>query len=143
MSSYDLYFPKDRYEEIEKALQASSEVCHGKYRQAERLDKTTALAHRNQRERYLHTASDLRKEKEVQEAVYKFTTDDGGRLDSEKSQWFSHGTPSSCEIEMLSDIVKSYWSRQSDDICVIPNRTLHTTSMLIIANGRRFLLEDH
>lgn len=95
MSSYDIHYPKDRYEETERLLRANSEISHSKYRQAERSSeksiRQTAVSHRNQRERYLSTASDLRSEKEMQEAVYKYTTDDGGRLDREKKHWFAHG----------------------------------------------------
>lgn len=95
MSSYDLYYPKDKYEETLKALMNASELHYHKAKQAERAsDKTTrlsAISHRNQRDRYLLTASDLKKEKAVQEIVHRFTTEKGGRLDKEKLHWFSHG----------------------------------------------------
>lgn len=95
MSSYDLHFPKDKYTETEKNLMAASEVCYGKYRQAERsADKSTRLTaalHRSQRDRYLSTTAELKKEKAAQEAVFKFTTEKGGRLDREKLHWFTHG----------------------------------------------------
>ena len=68
---------------------------HGKYRQAERaFDKSirqSALTHRNQRDRYLNTVTELKKEREIHESVYAFTTEKGGRLDREKGHWFTHG----------------------------------------------------
>ncbi len=111
MSSYDIYYPKERYEETERLLRANSEICHGKYRQAERsVEKAirqTAVMHRNQRERYLSTASELRTEKEMQEIVYRFTTDAGGRLDREKMHWFAHGEDLQCEElpTLLKDVI--------------------------------------
>lgn len=97
MSGYDLHFPKEKYAEIEKSLQASGEMLYNKARQAERSsDKSTrssALNHRQQRERYNSTISELRKEKSAQEIVYRYTTEKNGRLDREKAFWFSHGEP--------------------------------------------------
>ncbi|KAI5124799.1 hypothetical protein M0805_005432 [Coniferiporia weirii] len=95
LSSYDLYFPKDKYAEMEKTLLATGETIYNKQRQADRsTDKSarmTSLAHRAQRERYNSAISELRKEKAAQEAVYRYTTEKGGRLDKEKAHWFSHG----------------------------------------------------
>ncbi|THH08122.1 hypothetical protein EW145_g2921 [Phellinidium pouzarii] len=94
LSSYDLYFPKEKYAEMEKALLATSETLYAKQRQADRsTDKparVTALTHRAQRDRYSTAISELRKEKAIQEAVYRYTTEKNGRLDKEKAHWFSH-----------------------------------------------------
>lgn len=95
MSGYDLHYPKEKYSEIEKTLQASGETLYNKARQAERSsDKSTrasATTYRQQRERYNSTISELRKEKSAQEIVYRYTTEKNGRLDKEKAFWFSHG----------------------------------------------------
>ena len=84
---------------MEKSLLATSEALYGKARQAERsLDRptrTTSSSLRLQRDRYNATISDLRREKAIQETVYRYTTEKGGRLDREKDHWFSHGELSS------------------------------------------------
>ena len=96
MSSYDLHFPKDKYDETEKALLTAGEACLTKSRQAERsTDRSTRLQatqHRSQRERYSAVVAELTREKAIQERVYKYTTEAGGRLEQEKNHWFSHGT---------------------------------------------------
>lgn len=95
MTSYDLYYSREKYTETEKAVVATSETLYTKARQAERsTDKSTrtlAVNLRIQRERYLSTVFELRKEKAVQESVYRYTTEKGGRLDREKDHWFAHG----------------------------------------------------
>ena len=95
MSSYDIYFPKAKYVETERALQAAAESCYNKYRSAERSSdkavKQTSMAHRSQRDRYQSTVAELKKERAAQEVVYRFTMEKGGRLDREKSHWFTHG----------------------------------------------------
>lgn len=95
MSSYDLYFPKEKYDETLKALIAASEVHYQKAKQAERAsDRATRVAafnHRSQRDRFLLTAAELKKEKAIQEMVHRYTTEKGGRVDKEMAHWFTHG----------------------------------------------------
>lgn len=96
MTSYDLFLPKESYTETEKLLDNNKRVAHNKYVDADRsYDKSvriSAIIHRNQRERYLATIQELRKELGVQETVLKFSTDKGGRFDREKRHWLSHGS---------------------------------------------------
>ncbi|KAH8118538.1 transcription factor/nuclear export subunit protein 2-domain-containing protein [Phellopilus nigrolimitatus] len=82
LSNYDLYFPKEKYAEIEDVLAA-------KQRQIER-PRMTSLAQRSQRDRYAATIAELRKERAIQETVYRYTTEKDGRIDREKAHWFSH-----------------------------------------------------
>lgn len=95
LSNYDLHFPVEKYVETEKALIAASETCYNKYRQAERSPdraiRMQANQFRSQRERYINTAAALKKERSIQEAVYKYTMDPKGRFDREKAHWFAHG----------------------------------------------------
>ncbi|OCB90862.1 hypothetical protein A7U60_g1886 [Sanghuangporus baumii] len=94
MSSYDLYYPKDKYSEMERSLLAASDSLTTKARQAERsTDRSTrasATGFRAQRDRYISAITELRKEKTVQESVFRYTTGEGGRLEREKKYWFSH-----------------------------------------------------
>jgi THO complex subunit 2 len=75
MSSYDLFLPKQKYLETERQLKSNA-------------DSATRTS---QSDRYLNATKELRKERAVQELVYAFTTDKGGRLDREKSHWLGHG----------------------------------------------------
>lgn len=95
MSSYDLYYPKEKYSEMEKNLHAASDSLTSKARQAERSTdrsvRISATGYRNQRDRYISAITELRKEKVIQESVYRYTTEKGARIDREKNSWFSHG----------------------------------------------------
>lgn len=95
MSSYDLYYPKDKYSEMEKSLLTTSDQLTTKARQAERSTdrsiRASASGFRVQRDRYISAVSELRKEKAIQESVYRYTMEKDGRLDREKDYWFSHG----------------------------------------------------
>ncbi|EJC98329.1 uncharacterized protein FOMMEDRAFT_162127 [Fomitiporia mediterranea MF3/22] len=73
MSSYYLYYPKEKYSEVEKT---SARAYSGSLRV--------------QYDRYLATISKLRQEKAAQESVYSYTAEKGGRLDRERDHWFSH-----------------------------------------------------
>ena len=75
MSSYDLFLPKQKYLETERQLKNNA-------------DNATRTS---QSDRYLNAVKELRKERSVQELIYAFTTDKGGRLDREKSHWLEHG----------------------------------------------------
>ena len=95
LSSYDLYFPVEKYTETEKALVAAGESCSNKYREAERstdrAKRTQANQFRGQRQRYADACKALKTERATQESVFKYTTDPKGRLEREKAHWFSHG----------------------------------------------------
>ena len=95
MSNYDLYFPKSRYEETDKALHSASEALYQKFKSADRSAdrgiRKMAQHHKSQRQRYLDAITELSKEKQTQELVCKFTNDEGGRFDREKMHWFAHG----------------------------------------------------
>ena len=97
MSSYDLYLPKEKYVETEKNLLSMAENFYTKAKQAERSSdkstRSTAHALRAQKERYQITASELKKERAVQEIIFRYTMDvEAGRFEKEKNHWFPHGT---------------------------------------------------
>ena len=114
MSNYDLYYPKERYDETEKTLHTSSEALYNKFRLAERSPdrnvRRTAINFKNQRQRFLDTMVDLSKEKQAQDSVIKFTNEEGGRFDREKSHWFAHGEYSSSILVEIDAEKKQYSS---------------------------------
>ncbi|TDL29757.1 hypothetical protein BD410DRAFT_710827 [Rickenella mellea] len=135
MSSYDIFFPKDKYDDAEKLLSASSELYYSKYRAAERsYEKSTrqqATNHRNQRDRFQLTITELQKEKALQEAVVKFTNDEGGRLDREKQHWFSHVVGLGKVTTFVSSLIehciqpRCLLSPMDADFCVRIIKSLH------------------
>lgn len=95
LSSYDLYYPKQKYLETEKHLLSQAELFYNKAKQAEKsmdkLIRASSSALRAQKDRYQSVAVELKKERQLQEIVHRFTTDVDGRLEKEKCHWFPHG----------------------------------------------------
>lgn len=143
MSSYDLYYPKEKYSEMEKNLHAASDSLTSKARQAERSTdrsvRISATGYRNQRDRYISAITELRKEKVIQESVYRYTTEKGARIDREKNSWFSHGQWCLGITEILNTQYHSptscFGQRERGDFDPLSHRTLYTTSLSPFAYG--------
>ena len=97
--------------------------------------------HRNQRDRYQNAVTELHKERVAQELVHKFTTDKGGMLDKEKKQWLSHGMLLSREACKILTYLHSRTRKscQDTDVRTSIRRALCTSSLSIVAYGRRLL----
>ena len=145
MSSYNIYFSKDKYIEAEKSLDNNARAANKKYgdadRSSDRSVRATTVNHRNQRDRYQNAVTELRKERVAQELVHKFTTDKGGMLDKEKKQWLSHGMLLACEACKILTYLRSRTRKscQDTDVRTSIRRALCTSSLSIVVYGRRLL----
>ena len=102
LSSYDLYYPKSIYIEVDKNLISEYDDLNVQLRQADRSPdkKQRALVTilRQKRDRLVGVINEFRKEKPAQEEVYQFTTEVDGRLEREKNHWFPHSKSSFLSI---------------------------------------------
>jgi len=89
MSTYDLSYPIDKYEEQGKHLRAESRKAEGELTIAEkRGDRTAMSIHRQRRDRLNKYSSLLTDEAKQQIDAHDFATK---RMREERSHWFAHG----------------------------------------------------
>ena len=149
LSSYDLYYPKQKYLETEKHLLSQAESYYNRAKQAEKSADKSIRASSNslraQKERYQSVAAELKKERQTQEIIYRFTTDVDGRLEKEKTHWLSHGESYyfSCLAPSTNTFYSWPWVCEHYELHSGFYRALHYPSMSPITDGCRILQQAH
>ncbi|KAG6833844.1 hypothetical protein H0H87_011778 [Tephrocybe sp. NHM501043] len=149
LSTYDLSPPTSKYDEESAALMLLSRQEENKWRVADhssdRAKRSTAISHKQRRERYIKTHELLLDELKNQTASRAFTLK---RLSREKPHWFSHAPKAATLVGSIIEHCiqpRCLLSPMDADFCAQFIRVLHTqgTPGFHTLNYYDKLLGDH
>ncbi|KAH0587189.1 hypothetical protein H2248_005998 [Termitomyces sp. 'cryptogamus'] len=149
LSTYDLSPPTSKYDEESAALLQLSRQEESKWRSADhssdRAKRSTAISHKQRRERYIKTHELLLEELKNQTASRAFTLK---RLSREKQHWFSHAPKAGALVGSIIEHCiqpRCLLSPMDADFCAQFIKVLHTqgTPGFHTLNCYDKLLGDH